>query len=117
MAVLLCVLLGSIPAADPLVFTPFLWPFPFLCLFPPLAPHNPILFSLALLQPSILLRIYFGMGVNFEINHLWSLFVRKLKMPNASSYVYVVDKHSGKYNVVKSFGSFMNESAALAHGR
>jgi hypothetical protein len=38
-------------------------------------------------------------------------------MPNASSYVYVVDKHSGKYNVVKSFGSFMNESAALADGR
>lgn len=31
-------------------------------------------------------------------------------MPNGSTYVQVVDKSSGKYKVVKSFGSFKSDS-------
>jgi len=38
-------------------------------------------------------------------------------MPNGSTYGQVVEKSSGNYKVVKSFGSFKNESATLAHGR
>jgi hypothetical protein len=49
-------------------------------------------------------------------NYLGSLFVRKLTMPNASTYVQVVDKSSGKYKGVKRFGMFKNESATWAQG-
>ena len=38
------------------------------------------------------------------------MFLRKLKSPNGKVYVQVVDKSSGKYKVVKSFGSFGSES-------
>lgn len=34
------------------------------------------------------------------------MFIRKLKSPNGRSYLQVVDKSSGRYSVVKSFGSF-----------
>ena len=74
-------------------------------------------FSYALLQPFILLRINLGLGVNFEKNDLGSVFVRKRTMPNASTYVQVVDKSSGKYKVVKRFGTFKNESSTWAQGR
>ena len=49
-------------------------------------------------------------------NHLGSMFVRKLTMPNAGTYVHVVDKSSGKYKGVKRFGMFKNESATWAQG-
>lgn len=38
------------------------------------------------------------------------MFIRKLKSPNGKTYIQVVDKSNGKYNVVKSFGSYKNES-------
>jgi transposase len=38
------------------------------------------------------------------------VFIRKLKSPNGKTYIQVVDKSNGKYNVVKSFGSYKNES-------
>jgi hypothetical protein len=44
------------------------------------------------------------------------MFVRKLTMPNAGTYVQVVDKSSGKYKGVKRFGMFKNESATWAQG-
>lgn len=37
-------------------------------------------------------------------------------MRNGSSYDEVVNKGSGKFKVVKSFGSFKNESATLVQG-
>jgi hypothetical protein len=37
-------------------------------------------------------------------------------MPNAGTYVHVVDKSSGKYKGVKRFGMFKNESATWAQG-
>ncbi len=38
------------------------------------------------------------------------MFIRKLKSKNGKTYVQVVDKSNGKYKVVKSFGSYQNES-------
>jgi hypothetical protein len=37
------------------------------------------------------------------------MFVRKLKLKNGKTYIQVVDKSSGKYKVVKSFGSADSE--------
>lgn len=38
------------------------------------------------------------------------MFIRKLKSKNGKTYIQVVDKSNGKYKVVKSFGSYQNES-------
>ena len=38
------------------------------------------------------------------------MFIRKLKSSNCNIYIQVVDKSSGKYKVVKSFGSYKTDS-------
>ena len=38
------------------------------------------------------------------------MFIRKLKSPNGKIYVQIVDKSSGQYKVVKSFGSCLDLS-------
>ena len=47
------------------------------------------------------------------------MFIRKLRSPNGKLYVQVVDKSSGKYKVVKSFGSCADDNinglSALMH--
>jgi len=45
--------------------------------------------------------------------YLCLVFIRKLNSPNGKTYIQVVDKSSGKYKVVKSFGSFKTESEKL----
>lgn len=39
------------------------------------------------------------------------VFIRKLKSPNGRTYVQVIDKSRGRYTVLKSFGSYSDESA------
>lgn len=39
------------------------------------------------------------------------MYVRKLKHSNGKVYVQVIDKSSGKYKVVKSFGSAVEQSS------
>ena len=41
------------------------------------------------------------------------IFVRKLKHPNGKIYIQVVQKQSGKYTVLKSFGSAFKESTLI----
>ena len=41
------------------------------------------------------------------------MFVRKLKHPNGKIYIQVVQKQSGKYTVLKSFGSAFKESTLI----
>lgn len=43
-------------------------------------------------------------GVNFSFIFVF-MFVRKLKHSNGKTYIQVVDKSSGKYKVLKSFGA------------
>lgn len=38
------------------------------------------------------------------------MFIRQLKSPNGKTYIQVVDKSSGRYKVLKSFGSFTSVS-------
>jgi len=38
------------------------------------------------------------------------MFIRKLKSKNGKTYIQVVDKSSGHYKVLKSFGSFSSDS-------
>ncbi len=37
------------------------------------------------------------------------MFVRRIKNPNGKTYVQVVDKHGGKYKIVKNIGNSSNK--------
>lgn len=42
------------------------------------------------------------------------MFIRRLRHPNGKVYIQVVDKTSGKYKVLKSFGSAVSQSSIVA---
>ena len=50
------------------------------------------------------------MGVNSSFIFVF-MYVRKLKHSNGKVYVQVIDKSSGKYKTVKSFGSAVEQSS------